>query len=259
MALSDAVNKTAVATPAGATPATPAPAVAGSADKKKGNSKAEAFRNTGAAARAQISEEEKNLEGSKSDKVAFLSTLGDPSRAQKRRSEGKDLPSFQVVGYSLKLLEDMQVPVAPLKKGFKSPTDCEALTWRAGKAGETVNLNNFETGVLISQPQFAGMFTGEGTVVKFSVKFSNDRTEPLPILMKDGDGSIKEQMILIADQTEVNGVKTWKAKPGFEAFSALFERKSAGGRTGANGAKKKNEVQKDLAAAFRAFVASNNG
>lgn len=253
MALSDAINKPAAAAPAGGAPNTPNPPSTGGKTASKGSTKAEVFRNTGAANRAKLSEEARNLEGSKSDKVAFISTLGDPSRAQKRRSEGKDLPSHQVVGYALKILEDMDVPNAPLKQGFKSPTDCEPLTWVPAKAGETVYLNNLEVGALIAQPQFAGTFTGEGTVVKFSVKFSNDRPDPLPILMKDGEGSIKEQMILIAESTEVNGVKTWKPKEGFEKFAALYVRKSAGGRGSANRSKK-NEVQKDLAAAFLAYL-----
>lgn len=256
MALSNVKNVTTAAPAAAPTTAPEAPAAAPKAGKK-GNGNAENFRNLGASLRAKMTEEEKTLEGSKSDKVAFVCTLGDPSRPQKRRSNGQDKPSLQVVGYALKILEDMEVPYAPLKQGFTSMVDCEPIQWKPAKAGETVYLNNLETGTLISQPQFAGSFTGEGTSVSLSIKFSSDRPDPLPILQKNGEGSIKENMMPIAENKGTETAKRWEAKEGFEKFSVLWVKKSAGSR-GSAAARKKNDAPKDLAAAFTAFMNKKN-
>lgn len=256
MAMSDVVNKaTAPAAPvAPAAPTAPKAPTAGG----KGNAKAEAFKNQGAAIGASLSEEAKALEGSKSNTIEFLACLGDPSRKQKRAVKGESVDSLMVVGYALKVLEDCEVPYAPLKQGFKTLTDCEPIQMKPAKAGETVYLNNFECGYLISQPQYAGTFDANGTTVQFTVKWSNDRPDPLPILKKVGEGSIKESMMEIAESTTVDGKTTWKVKEGFEKFSALYVRKSAS-RTG-RAAKANSAVQKDLARAFLAYVnEKNNG
>ena len=54
--------------------------------------------------RAQMSEDEKALEGSKSDKVAFVCALGDPNRKQARVENKTTIPSYVVVGYKVKVL-----------------------------------------------------------------------------------------------------------------------------------------------------------
>lgn len=256
MALSDAVNKVASA-PKAKTP-TPAPAAAVNAPTAKGQSKSDMFRSTGQASRAKKSEADKAIEGSKSNTITFLNVLADPSRPQKRRSGKQDLPSFAVVGYSFKLGEDTNIPVAPLKAGFKSLCDCEEPTWEMHKAGETVHLNNIEMGLLIAQPQYAGEFTGGGTTVKLSIKFSSDRPDPLPVLVKDGDGSIKENMVHIAVATEVDGVKKYQLNEGMEKFAPLYMKKSAAGGRGSAGAKKTNEAHRDLAEAYLLFMQKKN-
>lgn len=261
MALSNVTNNAPVEAPVAPTTPAPAAPVAGTAPQApagkpatgKGNSKAEAFRNHGASLGTNMTEEAKALEGSKSDKVEFLSCLGDPSRKQKRAVKGDSVDCITVVGYALKVLEDCEVPYAPLKEGFKDITDCEPIQMKPAKAGETIYLNNFECGYFISQPQYAGTFSGGGKSVQFTVKWANDRPDPLPILKKVGAGSIKTEMIEIAESsTTPDGKTAWKVKEGFEKFSALYKRKTAS-RTGKS-AKAPSAVQKDLARAFLAYV-----
>lgn len=254
MALSQAINKNAGAAPAAA-PTAPKPTVAGGANKTQSSAKTENFKAHGASLRSQMSEDEKKMEGSKSDKVEFICALGDPKRSQKRRAGNQDLDSHVVVGYAFKVLEDMKVPYAPLKVGFQSLIDCEPYKWVDAKAGETVYLNNYETGIFMTQIQFAGNFTGGGNAVSLSIKFSADREDPLPVLNKDGKGSIKEGMMLIADVTEVDGQQQVKLKEGMDKFQALYVKRRTAGKGGTTGAKK-NETQKNLAASFRDFLAS---
>lgn len=261
MALSKAINNANPTAPAPAPTPAPAPAVStaptASVGKSKSSAQTEAFKAQGKSIR-ESDPKIKEIEGTKSDKVEFLNALGDPSRPQKRREGSRDIDSYQVVGYAFKIHEDMKVPKATLKAGFKSLTDCEDPVWEDAPAGSTVYLNNYETGILIAQPQFAGRFTGGGNSVSFSVKFSAERNEPLPVLNKDGAGSIKENMILIADVAEVDGKKTYKLKEGFDKFNVLYIKRSAGARGGSNNVKS-GETQANLAAAFLKFIEKKHG
>lgn len=233
------------------TKATPAPAT-------KTVTKTDAFKQQGASLRAQMSEDEKALEGSKSDKVAFVCALGDPNRKQARVENKATIPSYVVVGYKFKVLEDMTVPFAPIRQDMKTVLDVEPATERQVKAGEVVALNIVETAMFISRMEFAGKFTGEGTSVFLSAKTSQDRPEPLPILNKTGNGSIKDNMELIADMigADANTKGTPQIKEEYkESFGAIYAKKSLTKKS-AGSAKKAGEGQADIAAAFRNYYAS---
>lgn len=235
------------------TKATPAPASA-----TKTVTKTDAFKQQGASLRAQMSEDEKALEGSKSDKVAFVCALGDPNRKQARVENKATIPSFVVVGYKFKVLEDMTVPFAPIRQDMKTVLDVEPATERQVKAGEVVALNIVETAMFISRMEFAGKFTGEGTSVFLSAKTSQDRPEPLPILNKTGNGSIKDNMELIADMIGADATNkgTPQIKEEFkESFGAIYVKKNLTKKS-AGSAKKAGEGQADIAAAFRNYYAS---
>lgn len=231
--------------------ATPAPAT-------KTVTKTDAFKQQGASLRAQMSEDEKALEGSKSDKVAFVCALGDPNRKQARVENKATIPSYVVVGYKFKVLEDMTVPFAPIRQDMKTVLDVEPATERQVKAGDVVALNIVETAMFISRMEFAGKFTGEGTSVFLSAKTSQDRPEPLPILNKTGNGSIKDNMELIADMigADANTKGTPQIKEEYkESFGAIYAKKSLTKKS-AGSAKKAGEGQADIAAAFRNYYAS---
>lgn len=242
---------------AGATPTETAPAPA--AKSAKTATKTDAFKQQGASLRAQMSEDQKAVEGSKSDAVAFVCALGDPNRKQARVQNKTSIPSYVVVGYKFKVLEDMTVPFAPIREDYKTPLDVEPAQERQVKAGDIVALNIVETAMFICRLEFAGKFSGEGNEVTLSAKTSQDRIDPLPILNKAGDGSIKENMELIADmvgQTAENKKGTPQIKDEFkESFGALYAKRSLTKKS-ASTAKKAGEGQKDIAAAFRNFYAS---
>ena len=225
---------------------------------KDGSSKIEAFKAKGAAVRAQMSEDQKAVEGTKSDKVAFVCALGDPNRKQQRVEKNVSVPSYVVVGYKFEVLEDTTVPYAPLKADCKSPLDTEPVSERAVKAGEIVSLNIVESANFIARNEYAGQFTGKGVTVKLAAKSAKDRPEPLPILNKVGGGSIKEGMELIAEMVgaTADNKGTPQIKEEFkESFGALYNKKSIGKKS-AGATKKQGENQADIAAAFRALYAS---
>lgn len=254
MALSSAINEQGIA------PTASAPAAAPKTTKKNGSDpRHEQLVAQGSAIREKMSEEEKQVEGSKSDKVVFVGALGDPNKPQARKQDNQDIPSYTVVGYAFKALEDITVPVANLKSGFKSFMDVEPMSEKQVKAGETFYLNVFETGTLISKPVYAGTFNGEGNEVFLTVKYAQNREEPLPVLKKVGKGSVKENMILIADMIgAVDGKKgTPKIKDEFaEKFSVIYEKRVAGKKGSSAGNKKAGESTKDIAAAFNAYISS---
>lgn len=251
MSLSAAVN--AETEKKGAAP-TPVATTTGAKD----NSKTEAFKNQGKALRSQYSDDQKAMEGTKSDKVAFVCALGDPNKKQARVEGKESIASYAVVGYKFKALEDMTVPFAPLAQGFKSLADAEPATERPVKAGEVFALNLAETAQLISRIEYAGKFSGEDNVVVLSVKASKSRETLLPILSKQGTGSIKSNMELIAEMqgATADSKGTPVLKPEYQdSFGNLYARKTAHKGTGAKKSKA-GEGQADIAAAFRNLYAS---
>lgn len=251
MSMSEKMGNAGVAPTAKATAPTAKPA---DTVKKGGNKKSEAFKAIGAAARAQYTEDQKALEGSKQDKVAFVACLGDPARSQSRKTKGEYTGSFRVVGYRFKALEDMDVPKAPFAENCKDLLDVvQPPTMVKVKAGEEVNLNIVESAMFICRPEFAGTFSGEGKTVFVNAVCSANRKDPYPAL-KTTEGSIKENMIMVAEmEGQVDGKGgTAKVKPGFEDFAPLFK-KTKTRRTGASGAGRQNTAVKDTAAAFRSL------
>lgn len=253
MALSDVAKTTGVA-PTGETPSTNVTQTVGG---KTGDKRHEQFAASGASIREKLSDEEKQLEGSKSDKVVYLGALGDPAKPQSRKQDNKDIPSYAVVGYAFKALEDITVPRADLNKNFKNLMDVGALTEEAVKAGETFYLNVFEMGAFVSKSEYAGKISGEGNSVIFNVKYSKNRVDPMPVLNKEGGkGSVKENMILIADTSEVDGKKVHKIKDDFAAkFGVLYEKRLAPRKGGAKaGSTATGESTKNIAAAFQQYL-----
>lgn len=271
MALSNVVNANGVNGTQATAPQASAPQASASAPSVGGagnkalDAKASAqerhskFLASGRAIREKMSAEELQLEGSKSDKVKFVAALGNPNKPQFRKENNQDIPSYEVVGFAFKALEDMEVPRADLKSGFKNFMDVNPISMVQVKAGETFYLNIFETGALMAQEAYAGTFSGEGEVVRFNVKFAQNREDPLIVLNKDGKGSVKENMILVADMVGTeNGAKgTPQVKPEFaDKFAVLYERKVAGKKSSSSANKIAGESTKSLAAAFRAYVKS---
>lgn len=253
MSLSDKIAEAGVKK--GAAPATPA---AGIKKSSEASNKGEAFRARGAQVRSNMSEDQKALEGSKSDKVAFVATLGNPAKGQARKKSGGYIPSNKVCGYQIKVLEDTTVPVAPLKEECKDELDVQLpATERAVKAGEVVTLNVIETALMISRTEYAGTFSGEGTHVYISATISKSKKDPSPCL-RAGEGSIKENMIMVADMVGQKDGKGGRAevKEEFKEFAPLFRPRSAK-RGGTGNGRKSGQAIKDTAAAFRALYGQN--
>lgn len=247
MAISDVVSKAPATAPA-------APA----ATAQKADNDSNVFRQMGSAARAQMSEDQKAIEGTKKDKVAFVCALGDPGRKQTRVEANVNIPSNVVVGYKFRLLEDMTVPHAPIRADWKTPLDVEPATEVAHRAGDVVALNIVETAMFITRIEFAGQFTGGETGVEISAKRSKERPDPLPVLNKIGKGSVKENMELIGTMVGADSIKdggTVQLKDEYkDSFGVLYRKRSLGSK-GAAAPKAAGETQADLAAAFRALYA----
>ncbi len=221
----------------------------------KANSNSESWKAQGRAIRSSMSEDQKAVEGSKQDKVAFVCALGDPARQQSRKENNANVDSFRVVGYKFRVLEDMMVPHAPLESA--NPLSAGAISEVPVKAGETISLNIVETGAFICRPEFAGRFTGEGEEVRLTPKFSKDRPDPMPVLCKSGQGSIKANMELIADMRGADGKNkgTPVVREEFaEKFGILYTKKSAS--KAASKGSKAGESTADVAAAFYKLYSS---
>lgn len=236
-------------TMAGAT----APTVADS--KAKGNKAFQDFKAKGQAIR-ESEGYDKAIESQKSGAIQFISCLGNPARTQKRTEAGQNKDSCQVIGYKLKALEPIEVPVAKIIDKSKPMAHGE-ITYKQVAAGEEFDVSLFELGALISKPEYAGKFTGGGDEVVLHITMSkgNDN-EPLTVLKRKGS-PLKDTMIKVATESvnAENGKKTYSCLPEYEEkFGVYFVRKS--GPVGGSKASKPQESAQDLAAAFQAYLAS---
>lgn len=209
--------------------------VNGNSPRRQGHDE---FKSLGESIGANMTAEEKALEGTKRGAVAFVCALGDPRKRQDRavgREDGKQksVPCWKPVGYKFKALEDIMVPQIPLKENNTSLIDVavENATEVPVKAGEEFILNLREYGTLISKTEYNGVFNGEGKTVYLGVTFSGNRSEPYPIMRAEG-GSVKTNMELIADEEKVHTadgreVSKYTVKPEYaDKFGVLFKTRS---------------------------------
>lgn len=190
--------------------------------------------------RATMDEKTKELEGSKSGAVEYVIGLAHPGK--------KSNKGYLTVGYKLKALEDIQVPVAPVDETSSNEMDFKSLDWKLVKAGEIFTVNMPELGILISQVEYAGRFTGGENPVELQLKYSRVRGEGLTVLQSSDGKAIKDEQDYVAEKKDGK----WTVRSEYaDKFGYLFKSKSANRSTSK---KKKSEHKKNLAAAFRAVV-----
>lgn len=230
---------------------------------------AEAFRARGASIRNAMSVEEKADEGSLSNKVAFVITLGDPHQNDKRsigKKEGSNKTQYEdcikPVGYKFRALADIEVPSVTLKANANYSFEYEGVNWVPVKAGETFNLTLFEAGLLLSQLKFAGRVNGgDGGEVVLHVTFTKNRIDaqgnmqPLVVLKRIGS-AIKDNIEPIAvSNVDANGKKSFILKDEYkDKFAWCFKPKSIS-RSSGSGSKTKENIPANLAGALRDYYA----
>ena len=186
---------------------------------------------------------------SKSNTIAFVAPLGDPSHPDTtttKEADGsiKKTVTSYIVGFRFKALEDMEVPDCGLaedaRKNLMSYNADKVNNKKLAKAGETFDLTRFETGMLLAPPEFNGKISGEGksfTTIfqrkevrssKGTLGETSSATEiPTVSLTPDGTGSIKDYAIIDVltskDVTLPNNTKrkTRTIVPGFEKWEPL--------------------------------------
>ena len=249
MALSNVMNQM---NANAAAPAATAPKTAPTSSKGK-DDRVQAFKAHGDAILSKMSDAEKSVLGSKSNTLTFVCCAGDPQRQQSRKSKGKDVPSHKVVGYVFISSEDITVPFAPLKQGANYPTDVEEFTERQVKAGEKFVVNNMEAGRLLSRAEYDGKASGEGgKVVTLTAKANKDSKGVLLPILRTADGSIKENMDLIAtEQVGEDGKTKFVLKDFYKESFTNYYTKRMVTRSGAAAQKASQESCSALAAAFR--------
>ena len=186
--------------------------------------------------------------GSKSDKLAFVAALGDPSQDDVTyitTPDGKKDKKVDpiIVGYRMKALEDIEVPdVAPgddFTNNLMSFTPADVDKTRHVKAGEEFDITRFELGMLISRPEYNGKATGGQIPVTcaYATQSKNSSagvavkaaTTTLPsVSLRAVQGSIKDVAIIpvleFTTTQDPNTKATRKKRtilPGFEKFQPL--------------------------------------
>ncbi len=223
----------------------------------KNNTKAaaETAKKVEAAAVAEAPVYDAGVLGSKSDTIAFVAPLGDPSRIDNTYAPNEKGESTiagktpYIVGYRLKALVDMVVPEcgmgADARKNLMTYVD--ATGTKQVKAGEEFDLTRFETGLLLAPDEYNGRITGEGKA--FSVVYQQKKNpgaeagkiadvsaaSAIPtVSIRPESGSIKDYQILevlsftsekvpVGNNGHTQIRKTRTINPGFEKFEALCQ------------------------------------
>lgn len=226
--------------------------------KEKGDAaikeRSDSFRRAGQMLRESLTDDQKAVEGSKSNTITFLHAIWSPAHKQSVTESKQTKPGFKVVGFAFKASEDVKVPVAPLKETPSHLADVEGLKEeRAVKAGEEFILNLVETAMFLGRNEYAGECSGEDKIVRLCATHSAKRDVPLPNLKFANGGSVKTGAVECAINTGGEKSPKWEVKAGYEMFANLYKpRKATRATSGAN-TKVSGEETKNLAAAFRAF------
>lgn len=209
--------------------------------------------------------------GSMSDKVAFLFPLGNPTKVGTRTEKGQsEIPTIEIIGYMLKALADIEVPVIDRTDLAKvNVMGAKSVTWVPVKKNSNFILTRAELGEMITKIEYNGMFTGDPkNIVELQVtisKVAGNNYAPLTILKKTQIpgvevAPIKQNIVPVAvkkDGAEGNGIKDYTVLPEYaEKFGYLFEEvRSAGRASGPREYQKRAQGQSaaELAAAMRAF------
>lgn len=212
----------------------------------------DAFYKKGADARANMTKEEADAEGSASGSIEFVTCIGNPKKlvTDSSASDGEKKP--QVVGYIFKSNKPITIKRVPFVEHTKDAVkvNFDAITEETVEAGVEFKLNLIETALLLSRVEYAGKASGGAITALLISRFAQSRTEPQPALRRlNGEGSIKSGMVLIGSQ-QADG--SWAVNPGFESFSNFFDTE----RVVRSGSKAKVDPEKEAAAAFRALYAA---
>jgi hypothetical protein len=202
---------------------------------------AERMARQGKTIRANLTEEQKSLEGIWSDKLNAI-PLGANKFPQKTVIGGEKTMEATIVGYEVSSSE-IDFEVEEIIEG--------QVVARPVKAGEVVILTRTEIGLLGSRPEVS-LIIGDK---KLQFR-SNQKTGITPLLSSMTDVAIKHQMKLI-DKKEG---EAWVCLPEYkEKFNSLYEkRRGAGlGRVGSTSSKTKDaDNLKNIAAGFRSYYNS---
>lgn len=232
----------------------------------------------------EVAKNDDSINGTLSATVEFVGPLGDKSRPDKTPADptkhiaGRTDPT--IVGYAFKALVDMEVPDCGEPQNLRNnPMDFEPSKMRNRrpvKAGEVFYLTRFETGVLLSPPEFNAQATGGEFPV--SVVYQRSKKAPKSAAavvtsqtafpgislrpMNANQGSVKDLMINVLDvqvETGADGKTTKKIRtlhpefaPKFNSLCKVAER-VAGTRTASgNSNKKYNEGAQNFMNIFNA-------
>ena len=218
----------------------------------------------------EVAKNDDSVNGTLSATVAFVGPLGDKSRPDKTPADptkhiaGRTDPT--IIGYAFKALVDMEVPDCGEPQNLRNnPMDFEPSKMRNRrpvKAGEVFYLTRFETGVLLSPPEFNAQATGGEFPV--SVVYQRSKKAPKSAAavvtsqtafpgislrpMNANQGSVKDLMINVLDvqvETGADGKTTKKIRtlhpefaPKFNSLCKVAER-VAGTRTASGNTNKK--------------------
>lgn len=186
---------------------------------------------------------------SKSNTVAFVAALGDPSREDvtpENLEKGiKRHVDPTIVGFAFKALEDMDVPDCGTPKDLRNNNMAyvDATGKKHVKAGEVFYLTRFETGLMLSPEEFNGKATGgempvgctytakrKTTKTGVPIAASSASAVPTVSLRPLSQGmSIKDikmiDVLTFTQETKENGQsrKQRTINPGFEKWQSLCE------------------------------------
>lgn len=238
-----------------------------------------------ATAPVEAPEENSGILQSKSDTIAFVAAIGDPSRddVTPNPDDPKNPKRVDptIVGFAFKATEDLDVPdcgtPADLKNNSMDYVAEMVNNTRHVAAGEIFYLTRFETGLLLSREEYNSVITGGDMPVKVVYQKRKDNVvggvatvsnlTPLPSVSLrpiDAGKSIKdikmiECLSFTKEATEKGAAKkTRTLNPGFEKWESLAAVKTVARGARTSTANKDRITRNKAASAFLDIVAKKH-
>lgn len=201
------------------------------------------YREQGKQIYSKLSEEQRDILGSKSGDLEFIALITNPYRTVTRTVNGKPINGEESVGAILKNVgkEDIVVNQIPNKSPKVMDADFENVSEVTVKPGEEFQVNWIEVAALLTRPEYGSKATGGGKQVSYSASSSKAVGLPTTRLNIAG-GSIKDHGVSIADTSKgADGKAVRTVKPEFAEKFGIFSQRGVR-KTGVSGASAKRKT-----------------
>lgn len=195
--------------------------IVGKAAAPKDGKKTNQLKELGESILNTMSDEERELLGSRSKDVAFMNLIVNPFETVSRKINNKKVTGGASIGLLLKNVSEKPLTVPSIPQLTDKPMDADwtKMSTEEVPAGAEFKLTWAEAGVFAAQSEINGLISGDPErIIKYTPNTPKDNQLPTT-KFNIKKGAIAEYGIAFSDDTKES--ETRNAKEGFEKFAAF--------------------------------------